>query len=291
MEQGQEAAIKDAMAKIANFLGTNVKSTFEEHSTEIEQHLKQQITTKSTANVLGAHLVDSYHEKLVRVDKKFRLEKYGVYVLVSFPKSQVERELTRQQQEKTEKAKMAYEFYLKGKNKEKTKAYTEARGFYNQAIEILSHLEEVVALDQAEAKNSEELQSLVKTGLQETTSRMRRLLLSVRINGPGKNDQIFRSNLAASLGKHGFTVTEEEPTIEILGELSTSESGFVMSNFVYYAEGSISAMRQQDRQTIATVPIKAKGFHQTKQQAALNAIAEAGTEAGEKLAKILLEKE
>lgn len=291
LEQGQEAATKNAVAKIAGFLSTRVQSTFEEQTTEIEQNLKQQITAKSTASVLGAHLVDSYHEKLVRIDKKFRLEKYDVYVLVRFPKSQVGKELARQQQEKTEKLKTAHEFYLKGKEEEKRKAYPEAKAFYNQALDILSQLEDVVILNQGEIKNSKELSLLLEAGVQNAVSQMRRLALSVKVNGSEKADQAFRSNLAASLERHGFNMAQEYPTIEVIGDVSVSESGFVMNNFAYYAEGSLLAVRKSDRKVIATVPFKTKGFHQNREQAALNAIAEAGKEAGETLAKLLLEKE
>lgn len=291
LEQGQEAATKNAVAKIAGFLSTRVQSTFEEQTTEIEQNLKQQITAKSTASVLGAHLVDSYHEKLVRIDKKFRLEKYDVYVLINFPKGQIEKELARQQDEKTQKVKTAYAFYLKGKDKEKERSYADAKGFYKQALDTQNDLEDVVVLDQGGIKNSNELSLLVKAGLQNTVSQMRRLALSVNVDGLEKADQAFRSNFAASLERHGFNMAQEDPTIEILGEVSVSKSGFVMNNFVYYAEGSLSAVRKSDRKVIATIPFKTKGFHQSKEQAALNAISEAGTEAGENVAKILLEKE
>ena len=114
LEEGREAAVKDAMAKIAGFLGSKVQSLFEDYSTEIEQNLKQQISSKSSASIFGASVVDWYYEKVVRIDKKFRMEKYDVYVLVSFKKTEVEKELQRQQDEKITRVTTAYDLYSKG---------------------------------------------------------------------------------------------------------------------------------------------------------------------------------
>lgn len=291
LEDGRNGAINDAMGKISNLMGSKIKSVFEEKSNEIEQKLQQQITSKSSATISGASIIDWYHEKMTRIDKNFRMEKYDVYVLMSFPKSEVEKETSRQKKEKEDRVKTAYDLYLKGLKLEKQNTLTDAQKIYKQAVEILSELDDLVNLDKGEVKNSEELNNLLKTRFQAVISKRRRMILSIKFEGPEKSRQIFQSSLASALSENGFTVTQEEPAIEIIGELSVMESSFVMNNFVFYAEGNISARQTFDGQIVAVIPLKVKGFHQTREQAALNALAEAGIEAGKNLAKTLLEKE
>lgn len=291
LEEGREAAITDAMSKIANFLGSKVQSIFEEHSTEIEQKLKQQITSKSSATVFGSQIVDWYHEKMVRIDKKFRMEKYDVYVLVSFKKSEVDKEIQRQQKEKVAKVTTAHDLYLQGLKSERQKTYQVAHRLYLQALDILKGIDDFVVIDTGEIKNNEELANLLKTRSQEVVSKMHRVTLSLRVHDSEKGLQVFQATLASALSEKGFTVTREEPAIEISGDLFVAESSFAMNNFAYYAEGDVSAKRISDGQVIAVVPVKVKGFHKTREQAALNALAEAGSAAGEILSKSLLEKE
>ena len=291
LEEGREAAIKDAMAKIANFLGSKVQSAFEEHSTEIEQKLKQQITSRSTASVFGAQIVDWYHEKTVRIDKKFRMEKYDVYALVSFKKAEVEKESQRQHKEKVAKVTTAYELYIKGLELEKQKAYQDAHRLNKQALSILKELDDFVVVDIGNITNSEELSNLLKTKLHDVLSKMRRVTLSIKVDGQGKALQAFQSSLASALNEKGYTVTTEEPAIEIVGDISVKESGYVMNNFVYYSEGSVSAKRFSDGQIVTVVPLKVKGFHRTREQAANNSLSEAGIEAGKTLVNSLIEKE
>lgn len=291
LEEGREAAVKDAMAKIAGFLGSKVQSLFEDYSTEIEQNLKQQISSKSSASIFGASVVDWYYEKVVRIDKKFRMEKYDVYVLVSFKKSEVEKELQRQQDEKITRVTTAYDLYSKGLEAEKHKAYQDSHRSYSQALNILNGIDDIVAVTLPNIKNNEELIHIVKARLQEVISKMHRVTLSLKVSGPEKSPQVFQSSLTSALNEKGYTVTQEDPAIEISGEVSVVESSVVMNNYAYYAEGSISARRTSDGQVITVVPVKAKGFHRLKEQAALNSLSEAGIESGKILANSLLEKE
>lgn len=290
-EEGRDAAISNAMSKISDYLGSRVESVFEEHVTEIEQKLKQQITTRSSAAVHGAKVVDSYYEKLVRIDKNFRMEKYDVYVLISFSKAEAVKEIGRQQKEKREKVQIAYDFYLKAGDCEKENRYYDARNFYSEALDILTGIEDVIEVGGKDVKNSRDLLLMLKTRLQNVNSKLSQVMLSIKVNGPPKAYQSFTSSFISALNGSGFTVTDEQPAINISGEISVTEGSYVMNNFVYYAEGSVTATRTLDQQKIAVLPFRVKGFHRSREQAALNALAEAGIEAGNGLSKTILEKE
>ncbi|GMQ79740.1 MAG: hypothetical protein BMS9Abin03_173 [Thermodesulfobacteriota bacterium] len=53
----------------------------------------------------------------------------------------------------------------------------------------------------------------------------------------------------------------------------------------------VSTQRTLDKQIVAEYPFKVKGSHRSKKQAALEALAEAGLEAGRELSKMILKKE
>lgn len=291
LEEGVDSAIKNATAQIAGFLQSKVKSDFEEYSTEVEQKLRQQISSKSQASVSGAKIVDLYHEKFKRVDHNFNIVRYDVYVLISYPRAEVEKEIARQEKDRIEAAHNAYDLYVRGRDQEKGRLLERAKISYIQALEALKAVDEVVPFEGRDARNSTDLQNLLDAKLKEVVGQMRKVLLSVRVTGPKDANRTFQSSLAASLAEHGFTVTENEPAFELLGDVSVKESSFVMNNYVHYAAGSVSARRVNDRQVVVVVPFKVKGFHRNQEQSALDALQEAGKEAGQTLARMILEKE
>jgi hypothetical protein len=118
-----------------------------------------------------------------------------------------------------------------------------------------------------------------------------RVQLSINIDGSTQSKQTFISNFVTSLNKHGYTITDSLPAIKITGNIFVSESSYVLNNYFFYAEGSVSAKRTLDKQIIAEYFFKVKGSHQLKKQASLNALEEAGVEAGHELSKMILEKE
>lgn len=291
LEEGVDSAIKNATAQIAGFLQSKVKSDFEEHSTEVEQSLRQQISSKSQASVSGAKIVDLYHEKFKRVDNKYNIARYDVYVLISYPRVEVDKEIARQEKERIEAAQNAYDLYVRGQDEEKSRQLERAKKSYLQALEALKTVDEVVHFEGRDARNSSDLQNLLNAKLNDVVGQMRKVLLTVRVMGPKDANRMFQSSLAAALAQHGFTVTEKAPALELIGDVSVKESSFVMNNYVYYAAGSVSARRMNDRQVVAVAPFKVKGFHRTQEQSALDALQEAGKEAGQTLARMILEKE
>ncbi len=295
LEEGQNAALKDAMAKISNHLGSKIESSFEDYSTEIEQQLTQQIKSKTTATIHGAKVEDSYYEKTTRIEGKLRLEKYNVYVLVSFSKEAGLKEIERQQQEKRQKALTAYDYYLQGVESEEQGKYYEAQNFYQQALKILAGLDDVISLDKSQVQTSHELQLKLNTSLQKVKAELSKISINITINTSEQGQQAFLSGFTSTLAQHGFTITDQNPAIQITGEVFVKKSSLVSNylgyNYVYYAQGNVSARRTSDRQEIAVYPFQAKGFHRSKEQAALNALSEAGLEAGNGLVEMILNKE
>ena len=292
LEDGMKAAIRNAMSNISDYMGIKIESVFEDYISEVEQKLIYQIKSKSSATVRGAQVVDSYYEKMMRIDKNFKIEKYDVYVLVKFSKAEIANEIERQQKIKREKIKTAYNFYLNGINKENRKKYYDARRFYKQALTVVESLEDVLIIrGNNEIKNSDDFRLSLQAHLKNVTLYLSRVELSINIDGSTQSKQTFISNFITSLNEHGYTITDSLPAIKITGNIFVSESSYILNNYFFYAQGSVSAKRASDKQIIAEYFFKVKGSHHLKKQAALKALEEAGLEAGHGLSKIILEKE
>lgn len=291
LEQGQSAALKNAMSEISNYMGTRIESVFQSYITEIERNLSFQMKSESAAFVKGAKVVDSYYEKVIRIDKNFRIEKYDVYLLVGLSPKEVKNEVMRQQKEKLEKVNSAFKYYLTGLNDEKKSKFYSARKAYNQSLALISQINDVVAIEHKDVKNSEELNFRLKNCIQHINSKLSKVSLSIKVKGSEKAEKVFISNFMLSLGEHGLTITNDKPAYKFRGDVSVFESSYIMNNYVYYAEGSVSAERMSDHQIVDTYSFKAKGFHPKKEQSELNALAEGGLEAGEALAEMMWRKD
>lgn len=291
LEKGQNEALKNAMSEISNYMGSRVESVFKSYITEIKRDLSSQIKSESIALIKGAKVIDSYYAKTTRIDKNFSMEKYDVYLLVSFSMQEVKKELMRQQKEKLEKVNLAYKYYLAGLSDEKKRKFYHARSAFKQAMTLMAQIKDIVEIAGENVKNSEELNFYLNNHLQYIRSQLLRVSLSIKVSERGKLEKVFIANFKSSLGQHSFTVTNEKPAFRISGDVSVAESGYLMSNYVYYAQGSVAVERMSDHQVVATHTFKTKGFHRQRKQAALNALAEAGIEAGNALSNLVWKKE
>jgi len=296
LEEAQDSALKNAMAKISNQLVSKIESQFDEYTTEIEHELRQQISTKSSATVQGATLEDLYYEKISRQEADFRIDSFDAYVLVSLDKAKAQQEVKRQNLEKQQKVNTAQKFYNKGIEREQHNRYYEARKFYIQGLEAIADIEEILKVNDQNIENSQELEYQLKAHIQMVREKLFQVKVAVNVGGSSEASQAFLANFISSLGKGGFTVSEQEPALEITGKVFVEKSSILHNNYssynyVYYAKGSLAAIRVFDQQKIATYPFQTKGFHRLKEQAAFNALAEAGTEAGEEISKIIIERQ
>ncbi|MBI5178987.1 MAG: hypothetical protein HZA04_06975 [Nitrospinae bacterium] len=287
LEEGLAGAVQDGIGRVSAYLGTKVKSEFTENTSLIAKELTRQISAKTQAKVMGAVVVDTYHEKMARVEGDYRLERYDVYVLIGFSTAQAEKELARQEKERLEKARMAHGYYVSGAEKQKRMEYKEARKLYSQTLSLLNELDSAVELKGASVGNTNELLLSAQKALTEVAALLRRVSITVSTGAGTQGDDVFGANLTAKLTEKGFTVTAEKPFVAVGATAVVTKSDVVMGLNSYYAEGSAGAKRVSDGQVIATVSFKTKGFHKNEQQAALNALAEAGAEAGTNLAALL----
>lgn len=296
LEQGKEAARKNATSQIAHLMGSKVVSSFghsqeysaarkEGYATETEQQqIKWKITAISQAIVRGEYVVESYSEKLIRTEKNIRLEKHDVYVLVEIPADKVSAEITTQRHENERKASAAYDLYLQGKQQVAYKSCTEAKRLFGQALTMLNNIGDVIVLP-GRIISSQQLAFLLQEEMQKANSHMRRVSLNVRA------DSAFYSSLSAALTARGFVITNESPAFKVTGEVALTEGGVALGSPVFHAGGALSAVRLSDDSVIATVAVNGKGIHQNRRQAALDALSEAADYAGASFADLLVRRQ
>lgn len=290
LEEGKDSAVKDASGRIAGFLKSRVSSQFDETTTQLEQNLKQQISARSKAEVSGARVVDWYYEKASRVDRAFSVERYDVYVLVSYPKVEVGREMERQAGEKRAIAGKALGWYRKGMREEETRRYTEARESYLQVISELNALDEVTPVEGGFVDTAGLLRA-AKEKAADLTRRSRRLAVRYNVRGSEESYRQFTAGFSGAVVSGKIEIGDDDPAYEVTGEVSISEGGIVMGNYVAYASGSLELRRIADGRIVSVVPLQAKGFHRQRGMAALNALKEGGGKAGESVAKAIFANE
>lgn len=290
LEEGKDSAIKDAVNQIAGFLKVQDAEVYEDTLTIAEQNVKRKIVQSRSALVSAARLEALYYEKTSRVDRNFSAERYDVYVLLAYPKEEVSRELERQSIDRHLIAENALKYYEKGIKEEKAKKYPEARESYTQALNVLNTLSEVTSV-RGGFVDSSGLLIAAKDKVADLTRRSRRLVIRCRVRHSEESQGQFVASLTEAIVAGKLDVGNDDPTFEIMGEISIAEGGYVMGNHVAYATGFLEIRRASDRKVLSVVPINVKGFHRIRDMAIMNALKEGGEQAGESTVKVILDDE
>ncbi len=279
-QEGQEMALKDALGKIANYLGTRIQTSSQQIVNEIGQRLEVQISAKSDAQIKEADVVEwsvKEHDSL-----------FDVYALVRVSKSRLREELARQEKENLAKTEASYGIYSRALNAINLKNYKSASILLKQAVEMLEPIQGVASPNLGEFTNSRELFVHLKEKLRSVSLARRKISIDLNLPETEGVAGAFMSKLSSILGQKGFTVDKSQPAYQINGKIASRESGFVIENYVYYAEGSLTVTYINDGSVAGVVPVMAKALGNTKRISALNAFSFAGKKAGDDLADLLL---
>ncbi len=319
LEEGQKEAMQDALSKVANYLGSTVN-----YSMDIERKNREKIATgfikvQSGTKVIEASVVDTYYIKTSYIGKR-TIEEYDVYVLLKLPKDVIPKILAANKEEKKKKANAAYELFVRGKHLEDKGSYERALNLYEQALKVLPNTNEVVNINNGRIANNIDLQQTLLNHIELINHAMRRVLVIVSEENMSikREHSTLADNLAGTLTGNGYilvSLPEQSPyqtagladrilsgdkrTIEqiakktgalyiVAGRANTTYSSKVMGQYCYYAIGDAKLIQAFGKEhIIKNIPFKISGFHQKKEQAGLNALAEAGEEIGKTIVKKL----
>jgi hypothetical protein len=279
-QEGQEMALKDALGKIANYLGTRIQTSSQQIVNEIEQRLEVQISTKSDAQIKEADVVQwSVNER----DSLF-----DIYTLVRISKSRIREELVRQERDNLAKIEASYGVYSRALDAINLKDFKSASTLLKQAIEMLEPIQGIASSSLGEFTNSRELFVHLKEKLRIVSLARRKISIVLNLPETEGIAEAFMSKLYSILGQKGFTVDESQPTYLISGKVVSRESGFVIGNYVYAAEGSLMVVYVNDGSVAGVIPVTARALGNTKNMSALNTFSSAGKKAGDDLTDFLL---
>jgi hypothetical protein len=284
LEDGQNAAINDAYNKISNFIGVKIESSLLDIQSDYDQKTQQKISSKTASLLEGATVVETYYEKITRVySKKLKIVKYDVYVLLSISKDRINKEHERQQNSKSEKAKIALSYYMKGRQEENSKKFSEAYKNYRTSRDYLSGSEEIIILNDPKVKNNQELLTIANESISRIEQIFHRISYSIIVNCSKDCMDKFSATLNNTITKNGFLLTNISPYYKLSGNLKIYENSYIMNNYCYYAEGSVALLRTEDNVIISEFVVKSKGFAMTQTAAVIEAASEAGKELGDKI--------
>jgi len=154
----------------------------------------------------------------------------------------------------------------------------------------LNTLDEVTPVE-GEFVDSAGLLRAAKDKSAELTRRSRRLAVRFRVRGSEEAYRQFNAGFSGAVVSGKIEIGDDDPAYEITGEVSVSEGGIVMGNYVAYASGSLELRRVADGRIVLVVPLQAKGFHRKREMAVLNALKEGGGEVGETVVKAIFDNE
>ena len=143
LEEGKKSAIQSAVNEIVGYFGIKAKTRYEEKKNEISTEIMDQIVTKGEAKVSGVKLQEMYYEqwKGERGDHF-----YNIFILLRYPRSEIEKEKRRIQAEKNRKKNQAREmFNLAGKLVQKGEVASALEN-YAQALKVLKEVVEAQTL-------------------------------------------------------------------------------------------------------------------------------------------------
>lgn len=279
-QEGQEMALKDALGKIANYLGTRIQTSSQQIVNDIEQSLELQISAQSDAQIKEADVVEwSVNER----DSLFY-----VYALVRISKSRIREELARQERDNLAKAEASYGIYSRALNAINLNDYKSASILLKQAVEMLEPIQGIASSNLGEFTNSRELFVHLKEKLRNVSSARRKISINLNLPETEGVAEAFMSKFSSVLGQKGFTVDGSQPNYLISGKIASRESGFVIKNYVYVAEGNLKVIYVNDGSVAGVVPVTSKALGYTRNVSTLNAFSSAGKKAGADLTDFLL---
>jgi tetratricopeptide (TPR) repeat protein len=162
LEEGKQSAIGSAVSDIVGYFGVKTETRYEEKKNEISSEIMDQIIAKGEAKVSGVKLEEMYYEQW---KEKGGYHLYNIFILLKYPRAEIEREKKRIQAEKNRKKNQAQEmFNLAGKLTQKGEVGTALEN-YAQALKIL--------------KEVGDAQSLYRTILNEATNTLQKIKIEI----------------------------------------------------------------------------------------------------------------
>ncbi len=134
LEEGKKSAIEGVVKEIVDYFGIQAESTYEETKSYFTSQIKDRLKTKGKAEIKGISVKELYYEK----EKIGNDIYYNVFVLISYPLKEAQKEKERLKQQNKRKIIEARNAFNIAKSRLKEKQITLALNGFYESLNLLN---------------------------------------------------------------------------------------------------------------------------------------------------------
>lgn len=138
LDEGKKSAVDGAVKEIVEFFGITAKTSYEEKASYFSTKILDQIQTKGEARIAGLDVEEMYYEEWQEEEGR---KTYNVFVLIRYPKEELEKEKRRLIKEEERKRKEAQAMIKQGDKNAQKGEISDALGNYASALTLLDYVE------------------------------------------------------------------------------------------------------------------------------------------------------
>ena len=269
LEEGKASAVESARSQAAQYIGVEISAEHHDVMSTEEAENKAKDTVKSRANAMlrSAELADVYYERISREVGAGTIDRYDVWVLLKLPRAEVDKERQRQAQEAQQTAAAGLTRYREGRDQEKQGNLIAALARYRDA-----------------AGKAKEVAGNTSTGDREIATATALLRKAQDAASAAQQSDTSEDSALAQAKAQGT------PWV-IVVRATTIQGGRVFAQVAATAALDVRALDARNGLVVASAQKQAKGVGRTAEAAQQAAASEAGLDAGNDLAALLVAKE
>ena len=300
LEEGKASAVESARSQAAQYIGVEISAEHHDVMSTEEAENKARDTVKSRANAMlrSAELADLYYERISREVGAGTIDRYDVWVLLRLPRAEVEKERQRQAEEAQQTAAAALARYREGRDQEKQGNLIAALVRYRDAVGKAKDVAGSTPTADREIATAAALLQKAQDAANAAQAKARRAILVA--------PDWVAGALTQALSRKGFKAQTQSDTSEdtalaqakaqgtpwvIVVRATTTQGGRVFAQVAATAALDVRALDARNGVVVASAQKQAKGVGRTPEAAQQAAASEAGLDAGNDLAALLVAKE
>jgi hypothetical protein len=300
LEDGKASAVESARSQAAQYIGVEISAEHRDVMSTEEAENKARDTVKSRANAMlrSAELTDVYYERITREVGAGTVDRYDVWVLLRLPRAEVEKERERQALEAQQTAAAGLARYREGRDQEKHGNLIAALARYRDAVGKAKEVAGSTATGDQETATASALLQKAQDAANAAQAKARRAIVVAPDWVAGAVTQ--------ALSRKGFNAQTQSDASEdtalarakaqgtpwvIVVRATTTQGGRVFAQVAATAALDVRALDARSGLVVASAQKQAKGVGRTPEAAQQAAASEAGLDAGNDLAALLVAKE
>ena len=300
LEEGKASAIESARSQAAQYIGVEISAEHRDVMSTEEAENKAQETVKSRANAMlrSAELADVYYEKISREVGSGTVDRFDVWVLLKFPRAEVDKERQRQAQEAQQTAAAGVARYREGREQERQGNPIGALVRYRDALSKAKSVAGGTPTGDRDIATATALLQKAQDAANGAQGKARKAIVIA--------PDWVAGSVTQALAKQGFAAQTQSGTSEaaaleqakaqgtpwvIVVHATTVPGGRVFAQVAATAALDVRALDAQSGAVVASVQKQAKSVGRTPEAAQQAAVNEAGLGAGSDLAAALVAKE